>query len=189
MTSTVLSRHCAVCDRETSLWCSRCQAVWYCSQEHNTQAWPEHRLQCRSVATVPNSDTIATSTHIRWQRSVQAIFLPMNEDHPRMITVNLRPSGGACPVPMLEPYCKGSPNSIVLQRALNEDLLRFPLHLFYDSERHVNRAVQRITTGLAEKPFLGNVVVLKYNGTRRADYMDPTTHDLPTLSAYFLYCQ
>ncbi|KAK6977261.1 hypothetical protein R3P38DRAFT_3334962 [Favolaschia claudopus] len=181
MTSTVLSRHCAVCDRETSLWCSRCQAVWYCSQEHNTQAWPEHRLQCRSVATVPNS--------IPSRPLSTSIFLPMDEDHPRMITVNLRPPAVLVPFLCSNLTAKEAPNSIVLQRALNEDLLRFPLHLFYDSELHVNRAVQRITTGLAEKPFLGNVVVLKYNGTRRADYMDPTTHDLPTLSAYFLYCQ
>ncbi|KAK6992808.1 hypothetical protein R3P38DRAFT_2568904 [Favolaschia claudopus] len=191
MAGTASFRRCAVCDRQTALWCSRCHEVWYCSPEHNIQAWPEHRLQCRSVTTVAPSNTIPESLETIAEeslRSVQAIFFPVNEDYPRMIAIELRDCGRACPVPVLEPHCKGTANSVVLQRALNKDLLRYPLHLFCDSERHVNRAVQRITSGLA-KPFLGNAVVLKCNGTRRADYTNATEHDLPTLSAYFLHCQ
>ncbi|KAK7012719.1 Hif prolyl hydroxylase [Favolaschia claudopus] len=192
MAGTASFRRCAVCDRQTALWCSRCHEVWYCSPEHNIQVCttvpflqhsepfprPGLSIACSSLETIAEESL----------RSVQAIFFPVNEDYPRMIAIELRDCGRACPVPVLEPHCKGTANSVVLQRALNKDLLRYPLHLFCDSERHVNRAVQRITSGLA-KPFLGNAVVLKYNGTRRADYTNATEHDLPTLSAYFLHCQ
>ncbi|KAK7050395.1 hypothetical protein R3P38DRAFT_2763625 [Favolaschia claudopus] len=71
----------------------RCHEVWYCSPEHNIQAWPEHRLQCRSVTTVAPSNTIPESLETIAEeslRSVQAIFFPVNEDYPRMIAIELR---------------------------------------------------------------------------------------------------
>jgi len=80
---------------------------------------------------------------------------------------------------------------LVLTEGLNGKPLRFPLHLWYAPQllqkgSPVNRAIFRITSGAAEKPWCGPVVVLKFNGSRRQGYSDAGSTDLPTLSAYFL---
>ena len=60
---SLINHPCAVCFMSTSMWCSRCQNVWYCSPEHLQsvrrripraaclgltllQDWPRHRLEC-----------------------------------------------------------------------------------------------------------------------------------------------
>jgi len=97
-----------------------------------------------------------------------------------------------CPIPILSSHFgDAEPNSIVLTQGLNGEPLRFPLHLWYDPSllskgSPVNRAIFHITSGAAEKPWAGPVVVLKFNGSRRQGYSDAGSNDLPALSAYFL---
>ena len=99
-------------------------------------------------------------------------------------------SQGICP--LVEEYFPGSnPHTIILTQGLNGEALRFPLHIWYcplsfQRRAPVNRAVQRITSGAAAKPWCGPVVVLKFNGSRRRGYVDAGNNDLPALSAYFL---
>jgi len=76
-------------------------------------------------------------------------------------------------------------------QGLNGEPLRFPLQVWYSptmlTRGHpINRAIIHVTSGAAEKPWAGPVVVLKYNGSRRQGYMDASVNDLPALSAYFL---
>ena len=107
-----------------------------------------------------------------------------------------RPQGtisqGICPTPLLQDYFReGVPNTIILTQGLNGEPLRFPLHIWYcptslQRGSPVNRAIYRITSGTAPKPWCGPVVVLKFNGSRRQGYSDAGTNDLPALSAYFL---
>lgn len=96
---------------------------------------------------------------------------------------------------MLSQYFPDAPDSrpsdIVLTQGLNQEPLRFPLHIFYcptalRNGMPVNRAIFRITSGAAQRAWSGPVVVLKFNGSRRQSYTDATTNDLPALSAYFL---
>jgi len=80
---------------------------------------------------------------------------------------------------------------MVLTSGLNGEPLRFPLHIFFDPlalsrGSPVNRAIYRITSGAAPRPWAGPVLVLKFNGSRRQNYTDASTNDLPALSAYFL---
>ncbi|KAG8750441.1 hypothetical protein FRC14_000496 [Serendipita sp. 396] len=81
--------------------------------------------------------------------------------------------------------------SVVLTHGLNGEPLRFPLHLFYVPEAlakgtPVNRSIYKLTNGLAPRKWSGNVIALKYSGTRRQAYSDCTTNDLPALVSYFL---
>ena len=119
-------------------------------------------------------------------------------DRPRIITVKCRPphrpSHGLCPVPLLQPYFDSPPESVVLTQGLNGELLRFPLHVFYSpialtKASPINRAIYHITSGAAPKPWYGNVVALKFNGSRRQGYSEAGSNDLPALSAYFLSYQ
>jgi len=117
-------------------------------------------------------------------------------DRPRIITVTCEPphapAQGACPTPLVQGYFPGGQaDSVVLTQGLNGEPLRFPLHLWYSpgalaANAPVNRAIFRITSGAASKPWCGPVIVLKFNGSRRQGYSDAGSNDLPALSAYFL---
>ncbi|KAJ7333213.1 hypothetical protein DFH08DRAFT_880840 [Mycena albidolilacea] len=170
-----VDQRCAVCERATSLWCSRCQNTWYCSPEHmrGASAEPEYI-------------------------SVNTILFLADEEQPRITSVRCRPpqhpSQGRCPVPALQPYFDAPPNNVVLTQGLNGEPLRFPLHIFYSSSAlnrssPVNRAIYHITSGAAPKAWCGNVVAFKFNGARRQGYTDAGSNDLPALSAYFLSYQ
>jgi hypothetical protein len=98
-----------------------------------------------------------------------------------------------CPTPLLTQYFTDTahPDSIVLTAGLNDEPLRFPLHLWYsplalNKAVPVNRAIHHITSGAAARAWCGTVVVLKFNGSRRQGYSDAGSNDLPALSAYFL---
>ncbi|PPQ71892.1 hypothetical protein CVT24_006866 [Panaeolus cyanescens] len=196
----LINHPCAVCNRATSMWCSRCQSAWYCSPEHIHSDWPRHRRECIPAQSPPasyNVNMIATPPPAEPQFvNVSAILFSPEEERPRIITVSCRPSPkssqGMCPVPMLDSYFDGNPTeSIVLTQGLNGEPLRFPLHLYFAPAtlvkgNPVNRAIFHITSGAAEKPWCGPVVVLKFNGSRRQGYSDAGSNDLPALSAYFL---
>ena len=96
---------------------------------------------------------------------------------------------------MLSQYFPDAPDSrpsdIVLTQGLNQEPLRFPLHIFYcptalRNGMPVNRAIFHITSGAAPKAWCGPVVAFKFNGSRRHGYTDAGSNDLPALSAYFL---
>ncbi|KAI0339425.1 hypothetical protein BDW22DRAFT_1486883 [Trametopsis cervina] len=191
-------RHpCAVCCMPTTLWCSRCQNSWYCSAEHMQTDWPRHKHNCVPIA--QQYDIIANPTPDPPQQSdliVSALFFHPQEERSRIISVECEPTGtpsqGLCPQPLLDHYfteCKA--HTIILTQGLNGEGLRFPLHIWYcplslQRGAPINRAVQRITSGAAERPWCGSVIVLKFNGSRRQGYADAGSNDLPALSAYFL---
>ncbi|KAJ7279611.1 hypothetical protein C8J57DRAFT_1570516, partial [Mycena rebaudengoi] len=187
MNPSAPNRPCVVCGRATSLWCSRCQATFYCSPEHLRDDWARHRQQCSNMITTPPPADI----------SVSAIIFLADEERPRIINISCRlpqrRSKGLCPLPMLQPYFDAQPESVVLTQGLNGELLRFPLHVFYSPTAlarcsPINRSIYYITSGAASKPC-GNVVALKFNGSRRQGYTDAGSNDLPALSAYFLTYQ
>ena len=39
---------CAVCSQEAPHRCSGCQAVYYCSKEHQRKDWKQHKATCRA---------------------------------------------------------------------------------------------------------------------------------------------
>ncbi|KAJ7483208.1 hypothetical protein FB451DRAFT_1233730 [Mycena latifolia] len=194
------NRPCLVCGRATTQFCGRCQNAWYCSPEHLRDDWPRHRTSCRPAsAALGYSNMIATPPPAEPEYiSVSAILFVADEDRPRIITVKCRPphrpAQGLCPIPMLQPYFDAPPESVVLTQGLNGELLRFPLHVFYSPTAlakgsPINRSIYHITSGAAPKPWYGNVVALKFNGSRRQGYSEAGSNDLPALSAYFLSYQ
>ncbi|KAJ7915192.1 hypothetical protein B0H13DRAFT_2324566 [Mycena leptocephala] len=195
MNPAALNHPCLICGRPTSQWCSRCRAAFYCSPEHLQGDWPHHRERCRHLAPyVSNMIVTLPSVELDYI-SVSAIFFLADEDRPKIITVRCRsphrPSDGLCPVPLLQPYFDAPPDSIVLTQNLSGELLRFPLHVFYSPTAlikgaPISRSIHHITSGAAPKPWCGNVVALKFSGSRRQGYTEASPNDLPALSAYFL---
>jgi len=185
---------CAVCYQPTSYWCSRCQHAWYCSAEHLQSDWSRHKKTCTPPSNA--SHTFAMTPTPNSVVSVTAIHFPSNEDKPRLVTVNCMPpadlSSGPCPTPLVQPWFPdGRYSHLTLTQGLNQEPLRFPLQVWYDSDAlsrgsPVNRSVYRITSGQANRAWSGNVVVLKFSGSRRQGYSEASMNDLPALSAYFL---
>lgn len=46
----ILPRLCAMCGCKASNVCSKCKAISYCSREHQTKHWREHKLQCSVIS-------------------------------------------------------------------------------------------------------------------------------------------
>ncbi|KAJ6560042.1 hypothetical protein B0H19DRAFT_944771 [Mycena capillaripes] len=190
---------CLVCGRPTSQWCSRCHTAFYCSPEHLHSDWQRHRGQCRPLP-VNNygSNMIAPPPPAEPEGiPVSAILFLADGDRPRIITVKCRPphhpSHGLCPVPLLQPYFDAPPESVILTQGMNGELLSSPLHVFYSpiaptTGWPINRSISHFTSG-ASKPWYGNVVALKFSGSRRRGYTEAGSSDLPALSAYFLSYQ
>ncbi|KAI0825777.1 hypothetical protein BC629DRAFT_1276764 [Irpex lacteus] len=195
-TNSLISHPCVVCCLPTTLWCSRCQNSWYCSPEHMQNDWPRHKHECIPIAAQQQYSIIASPPTQQSAVTVSALFFHPEEERSRVISVQCRPQGtvsqGICPMPMVQEYFpESNPHTIILTQGLNGEALRFPLHIWYcpvalQRRGPINRAVQRITSGAAAKPWCGPVVVLKFNGSRRQGYSDAGNNDLPALSAYFL---
>jgi len=194
---SLISCPCRICGLTTSHWCSRCQKVWYCSDEHLHQDWPNHRKECQPVTQNPApSYPFVQCEDGSSDLVVSGLLLDPFEERARIISIVCHPRGrNQCPIPVVQGYFPDSvPSQLVLTQGLNQEPLRFPLQLFYcavslSKGSPVNKAVRRITSGKSQKQWSGPVVVLKYSGSRRQNYGDASTHDLATLSAYFLSLQ
>ncbi|KAF5338585.1 hypothetical protein D9611_012764 [Ephemerocybe angulata] len=198
---SLINHPCSLCGRATSQWCSRCQSAWYCSPEHLREHWSSHRLQCTPPAASSNAtytvNMIATPPPAEPELIVvSAVYFNPEEERPRVIDVECKPSHkpsqGMCPIPLIQSYFPDGPcEGIILTQGLNGEPLRFPLHLWYCPESlrkgaSVNRAIHHITSNAARKTWCGPVIVLKFSGSRRQNYTDAGSNDLPALSAYFL---
>jgi tetratricopeptide (TPR) repeat protein len=52
---------CGKMDVHASKKCGRCQAVWYCNEECQLQAWPEHKTHCHKKPAAPIAATAAAA--------------------------------------------------------------------------------------------------------------------------------
>ncbi|KAJ7923701.1 hypothetical protein B0H13DRAFT_1562416, partial [Mycena leptocephala] len=110
-------------------------------------------------------------------------------EQPRAIANHGRPqrrSHDKCLVPLLQSHFDSPPESVVLTQGQNDKVLRFPLHVFYSPlalsrASPINRSIHHITSGAALRSWCGNVVVLKFNGSRRQGYSDTISNGLPAL--------
>ncbi|EPQ50935.1 hypothetical protein GLOTRDRAFT_50028 [Gloeophyllum trabeum ATCC 11539] len=195
---STINHLCTICYYPTNLYCGRCERVYYCSPEHQLSDWPRHKVECvHAHSEPPNHKQIATPPVYQQPLvSVLALLFSPEEENPRLVTVQCtpqpEPTNGLCPTPLVQTFFPDDQiGSVVLTQGLNNEHLRFPLHLFYSQSSllcraNVNRAIQRITSEAAAKPWFGPAVVLKFNGSRRQGYSHAGANDLPTLSAYFL---
>lgn len=153
-----------------------------------------HRNTCR----VPAPGYLAVQpTPIVPAASFAALVFAADEDRPRIIKVDClaeAQSSGPCVwTPVTYPHIGGArePASIVVTQGVGGAPLRFPLHIFYRPDfaqdgSPVNRPIYRLTTGQSTVQWRGNIIALKFSGTRRQGYTEITMNDLSSLVAYFL---
>jgi hypothetical protein len=129
--------------------------------------------------------------------SFAAILFPADEDRPRIIKVDClaeTQSSGPCVwTPITYPHIGGArePASLIITQGVGGASLRFPIQLHYRPDfdhdgSPVNKPIHRLSTGQSTIQWRGNVLALKFSGTRRQGYTDITMNDLSSLVAYFL---
>lgn len=180
------------------MWCSRCENVWYCCNEHLVYDWPRHKNDCLNRAAL--SPTIESPSSMPFTvATFAAIIFPFDELRPRIIHVEclafIEPSSSLMNwTPRVREHMKAGPHdaigSLTIETGISEGApLRYPLQVFYSrggpTSQLVNQAVLSLSKGQATQAG-GSIVVLKYSGTRRQGYIDATFNDLPTLVSYFI---
>ncbi|KLO16839.1 hypothetical protein SCHPADRAFT_822557 [Schizopora paradoxa] len=92
-------RVCPVCNTLATKRCSRCATVYYCSVEHQTEHWSDHKAECKKLqrSNAPPASTSTPQTLTAAQKNAQipksvgsmftvdAILFPADEDRPRIV--------------------------------------------------------------------------------------------------------
>ncbi|KIO34110.1 hypothetical protein M407DRAFT_150790 [Tulasnella calospora MUT 4182] len=127
----------------------------------------------------------------------QAVLFPFNEERPRLVDVAClaqpQSSGPTIWTPMPQDQLGGIQEitSMIITHGVGGAPLRFPLHLFYGTNSFgdgspVNQVIARMTAGKSTYQWAGNIVALKFSGSRRQGYTDATYNDVAPLIASFL---
>ena len=137
------------------------------------------------------------SVEIGTAASFTAVLFPVDEDRPRLIKVDClaRPQvqGPTKWTPLALPHVGGArePGSVIITRGVGGAALRFPLHIFYRADFLVdgspaNRSINRLTGGQSTLEWKGNVIALRFYGTRRQGYVSYSVY-LPLSNPPSLY--
>ncbi|KAG8933915.1 hypothetical protein FRC03_009364 [Tulasnella sp. 419] len=149
-------------------------------------SYPAH--QQHYIAPTPNPSTPTAS--------FDALLFPHDEERPRIVriqcTAQPQPSGPTIWTPLPQEYV-GVPeiSGHVVTHGIGGAQLRFPLQLFYGANSFtdgspINRVIHRMTGGKSTCPWAGNLLALKFSGSRRQGYTDATYNDVAPLIASFL---
>ncbi|KAG8696089.1 hypothetical protein FRC09_008737, partial [Ceratobasidium sp. 395] len=170
-----------------------CNSTWYCSKNCQSVAWPNHHANCTPlVIGTPQFSAIESTTY------VQALVLPANSTKPHItsVKVDARPEldGTVQWAPDFDRSLSmgSTPASVVNSTGFGGSTLRFPFHIFF---RHtflndgspLNQSIRSLTREGANHPWAGNVVVLKYHGSRREKYRDFEITDIAVVANFFLH--
>lgn len=85
-----------------------------------------------------------------------------------------------------------SPASVVNLEGFGGNVHRFPFHIFFrrsfmNDGSQINECITSLTQGRAAHPWAGDVVVLKFHGSRREKYRDFELTDLAAIAHFFVH--
>ncbi|KAK7023195.1 hypothetical protein R3P38DRAFT_2958206 [Favolaschia claudopus] len=199
---------CAICNKLTAKKCSRCMTTFYCSEEHQKQAWKRHKLACLPPAKAL-SDIVKTRSQAERDGDskfvVDAILLPWDSDTPRFVKVVCEMythpddeySLGFQHRALLDPFLGAGQfhGSVDLRTATGYDgpplgytlMLRWQ-DMFLNNGSPLNRCVVKITDGKAYHPWGGNLIAYRVDEpvSMVARCKDSKAEDLAVLTAYLV---
>ncbi|KAL5639267.1 hypothetical protein ACGC1H_006695 [Rhizoctonia solani] len=185
--------YCQVCYQPSFLQCTRCCSVWYCSTACQSAAWPTHYATC-----VPVEEALRPSPPIEGSAFVQALVLPADTSRhfisPVRVEARASSTGSIRWVPNFDSDAGlgVSPANIVNLEGFGGSAHRFPFHIFFrrsfmNDGSQLNASVRSLTQGRAAHPWAGNVVVLKFHGSRREKYRDFEITDIAVIAHFLLH--
>ena len=145
----------------------------------------------------PQARTLPSPARRSQAVQVQALHLRAHAPNPVFIQVTLRAGqAGSVPEPDLRSVFQPgvSLDSQIFHTQVDGTPVRYPLQIFYRTSflqdgSPPNQCVRSMVHGQAVYPWAGDIVVLKFNGTRMRKYTNMTDNDIPPLGYYFLYTQ
>jgi hypothetical protein len=204
---------CVLCQRPTVVSCGRyvqhgshlvlrrliyeygysCHSVWYCSTECQNLHWPMHYAECvPSPINIPGGTTSTPPVVQRYKALV--LFSESPARHWRMIDVHipiLPAPGGPRLVPQFSPELDlgDRPSHTICLNDVGGASLNHPYQIFFrrsflDDGSPINLGVRNLHPEITY-PWAGNIVVLKFDGSRRQRYRHMEANDLPQVAQYF----
>ena len=65
--------YCAICGVVSTLKCSKCLSIYYCSAEHQLQDWSTHKLECKLMRSDANIQEASMMTSLDGMSAVLLI--------------------------------------------------------------------------------------------------------------------
>ncbi|CAE6421092.1 unnamed protein product [Rhizoctonia solani] len=160
---------------------------------HESAAWPTHYATC-----VPVEEALRPSPPIEGSAFVQALVLPADTSRhfisPVRVEARASSTGSIRWVPNFDSDAGlgVSPANIVNLEGFGGSAHRFPFHIFFrrsfmNDGSQLNASVRSLTQGRAAHPWAGNVVVLKFHGSRREKYRDFEITDIAVIAHFLLH--
>lgn len=168
--------------------CSRCQQACYCSAQCQAKHWNVHHMHC--VPRPSDSPSSRAPSPVDTQ-SFRALILPAHSTahQLRMIDVHIFASGADGPrlVPQFSPELGlgDQPDHEICLTDVGGSQLSFPYQIFFRRSFRtdgspINMCVRALHPEIVY-PWAGNLVIFKYNGSRRQMYRHIDLSDLPQI--------
>ncbi|KAJ7445819.1 hypothetical protein B0H11DRAFT_2086993 [Mycena galericulata] len=178
-------RPCTLCGSLTSLRCSRCHEAYYCSPEHMTADWKNHKILCRKAN----------------RPVLEALLFPVDSAMPSLVKIPYRSkvdTDGLAPRPYhdldsetIQRHLRGLEMKYVNRLGSYGRLLERPLVVLYGSDFQLdgsppNQCIISLTGGRMSIPWAGNVLVLRQKGPLYSEtYESATMLDVVAMSKFF----
>lgn len=191
-------------------YCADCQGLYYLGWQlrppmaqthaHTSTVLPtthSHNSTQHHIESPVRSRTQPPPSSGHSAQFVQALHLRAHSSNPTFIQVALRTvQAGSVPEPDLRSLFQPGVllDSQIFHTQVDGTPVRYPLQIFYRSNflqdgSPLNQCVRSMVHGQAVYPWAGDIIVLKFSGTRMRGYTNMTDNDIPPLGYYFLYTQ
>ncbi|KAG9099720.1 hypothetical protein FS749_000582 [Ceratobasidium sp. UAMH 11750] len=174
--------------------CERCRRVWYCSTECQQLDWPNHHVNC--VPTLPSPPSGSTSPPSVETQRVQALVLLAHSParHWRMINVHtstLPAAGGPHPIPQFDAELNlgERPGHVICLHDVGGSPLSQPYQIFFrnsflNDQSPINLGVRSLHPEITYL-WAGNIVIFKFDGSRRQRYRHMEQSDIVQIAQFF----
>ncbi|QRV83257.1 MYND Zn-finger protein [Ceratobasidium sp. AG-Ba] len=170
--------------------CNTCHSVYYCSTDCQRAHWPTHYPYCNAALGGPAPAPFTTQSC-----KALVLFAHTSTPHWRMIEVRIAvppPSGGPRviePQFPVELNLGNWPASVFCIRDVGGSSLSRPYQVFFRNSflkdgSPINLAVKSLHPEITY-PWAGNIVVFKFDGSRRERYGHMEPSDLVQIAQFF----
>ncbi|CAE6413254.1 unnamed protein product [Rhizoctonia solani] len=169
-----------------------CNNEAYCTDACQESDWPAHHLVCAPSLTSPPPGSIIVKGE-----TVMGLAFLTGQNQPQRLGVAIYtyalPSGNSRSYPAFESNpalnIGERPGHTLCLRDIGGSTLSFPYAIFFrrnflNDGSALNGGIMRLNADISY-PWAGNIVVLKFNGSRRQGYRDIDFSDLPTIAQFF----
>ncbi|QRV88765.1 MYND Zn-finger protein [Ceratobasidium sp. AG-Ba] len=201
MSSSVSYYPCESCGQLSCRTCTRCESAWYCSSAHQQADWGRHSRECvprssYAPGILPSPSRLQQISHTASECT--AMLLSWDSIRPRLIRVPL--SGRVNTAENVTEWSVQlneflGANTAIATREITRNVggepLRYPLRMFFRDRfltdgSPLNQTINALTHGKAQHAWSGNIIVMKWSGSRRQGYANMNLSDVNIIASWLL---